>query len=172
MTNSSIRTEAMKWTAIVLLAAMLIGASLMAYFLPIKGYVVACKKLGVISCQLQRETSGDNRTTQVSLGTHAAATVKLQPRRRGASRVFLYLNSGSQNFFAAEFEDSSSHSQAEAAAAELNRVFSSTVPASAKIVVRPPSYFTWMIWGGIGFLCLLVLIIYRELFKPELRPDK
>ena len=167
MTNSAKRTEILKWVVAALLAAMLVGAAAMAYWLPIKGYEVTCEKSEKIACMLQRETSSDSRTSQVSLGASATATVKLQPRRRGASRVLLYLNSGSQSIFAAEFEDGAAVAQAEAAAAELNRVFSSATPTSAAIVVRPPAYFTWMIWGGIGFLGLLVLAIYRELFKPE-----
>ena len=167
MTNPSRRTKIMKWFLAGLLAAMLVGAAAMAYWLPIKGYTVTCEKSEKIACMLQRETSSDSRTSQVSLGASATATVKLQPRRRGASRVLLYLNSGSQSIFAAEFEDGAAVAQAEAAAAELNRVFSSATPTSAAIVVRPPAYFTWMIWGGIGFLGLLVLAIYRELFKPE-----
>ena len=171
MTNSSSRTEILKWVVAALLAAMLVGAAALAYWLPVNGYTVTCEKTEIVSCELQRETSSVSQTSQVSLGANASAKVKLQPRRRGASRVFLYVNSGSQSFFAAEFEDSAAVAHAEAAAAQLNRVFSSATPASATIVVRPPAYFTWMIWGGLGFLALLVLAIYRELFKPERGPD-
>ena len=132
MTNSSSRTEILKWIVAALLAAMLVGAAALAYWLPVNGYTVTCEKTEIVSCELQRETSSVSQTSQVSLGAVA---------------------------------------HAEAAAAQLNRVFSSATPASATIVVRPPAYFTWMIWGGLGFLALLVLAIYRELFKPERGPD-
>jgi hypothetical protein len=81
--------------------------------------------------------------------------------------VFLYLESPSQAVFAAEFEGSAAVSEAEDARTQLNRVFSSPISASARIEVRPPPYLRWMAWDGIGFLGLLVLAIYRELWKPE-----
>ena len=93
-------------------------------------------------------------------------------RRRGSARVFLHLISGSQAVFAAEFEGGAAVVQAEEAAAELNRVFSSATPASVRVVASPPSYFRWLTWGGIGFLGMLVLVIYRALFGPERRPLK
>ncbi len=171
MIVSSLRTELLKWVVAVLLAAMLLGAAAMAYWLPVKGYSVTCEKSAQISCEVQRETSNDHQTWQVALGTKAVATIKIQPRRRGSARVFLYLSSNSQTVFAAEFEDGAAAAQAEAAAAELNRVFSSVAPASVRVVARPPAYFTWLTWVGIGFLGILVLAIYRRLFRSAPRPN-
>lgn len=173
MPVSSLRTELLKWVVAALLAALLMGAAAMAYWLPVQGYSITCAKAVLISCELQRDTWSNQRTWQVALGSEAIATVKVQPRRRGTARVFLYLNSSSQAVFAAEFEDDAAVAQAEAAAAaaELNRVFSSAVPASVRVVAHPPAYFTWLIWGGITFLGMLVLVIYRALFNPKRRPD-
>ena len=171
MPTSSLRTELLKWVVAVLLAALLVGAAAMAYWLPVQGYSVICEKSTLISCVLERETFSNQRTWQVAFGTQAIATVKIQPRRRGATRVFLYLSSNSQTIFAAEFEDGAAVAQAEAAAAELNRVFSSAEPASVRVVARPPAYFTWLIWGGIAFFGMFVLVIYRALFNPKHRPD-
>ncbi|MEO8654347.1 MAG: hypothetical protein ABI409_09500, partial [Ramlibacter sp.] len=169
MPASSLRTELLKWVVATLLAAMLVGAAAMVYWLPVHGYSVACEKSEQISCKLERETSDGLLTSQVALGTTAIATVEVKARRRGPSRVFLYLNSNSQSVFAAEFEDGAAVAQAEAAAAELNRVFSSATPAAARVEARPPSYLKWLTWGGIGFLGMFVLVIYRELFSPERR---
>ena len=140
MPVSSLRTELLKWVVAALLAALLVGAAAMAYWLPVQGYSITCAKAVLISCELQRDTLSNQRTWQVALGSEAIATVKVQPRRRGAARVFLYLNSSSQAVFAAEFEDGAAVAQAEAAAAELNRAFSSAVPASVRVVSHPPAY--------------------------------
>lgn len=169
--TASPRTTFLKWVLAVLLAALMVGAVAMAYCLPVQGYVVACEKSGQISCRLQRETFSEQATWQVAFGIEAIATVKVQPRRRGADRVFLYLSSGSQSVFAAEFEDAAALAQAEAAAAALNHVFSSATPASARVEARPPAYLAWLTWGGIGLLGLFVLIIYRALFRPKPRSN-
>ncbi|MGB4812544.1 MAG: hypothetical protein WBP13_08720 [Methylophilaceae bacterium] len=164
---TSPRTEFFKWVVAVLLAAMLVGAATMAYWFTVYGYSVTCHKSDLISCEVQRETFSDRHTWQVALGTQAVATVKIQPRRRGSARVLLFLNSGPQNFFAAEFEGGAAVAQAEAAAAQLNHVFFSSVPASVRVVARPPAYFTWLIWGGIGFLGMFVLVICRALSSQK-----
>lgn len=91
--------------------------------------------------------------------------------RRSSDRVSLYLNTESQAIFAAQFETNSAVVDAQAAAAQLNRVFSTSGPTSTRIETRPPAYLGWITWGGLGLLALFVLVIYRELFKPELRPN-
>ncbi len=171
MITASLRTNILKWVLAALLAAMVVGAAAMAYWLPVQGYSVTCNKSEMISCELQRETSSDHRTWQVVLGTNAIATVKIQPMRRGSTRVLLYLISNSQTVFAAEFEGGSALADAEAAAAELNRVFSSAIPASGRVEAHSPAYFKWLIWGGICFLLVFVLAIYRELFRLERQPQ-
>lgn len=167
MPSRELPTSLLKWVLIVLLGLMLSGAAAMAYWAPVHAYGITCSKAQQISCAIDRETAGGRDTWQVPLGAQAHAAVRVQPQRRGSDRVFLYLESPSQAVFAAEFEGSAAVSEAEAARAQLNQVFSSTGPASARIEVRPPSYLRWMAWGGIGFLGLLVLAIYRELWKPE-----
>lgn len=157
--------------AAALLAVTLAGVAAMAYWLPVKRYTVICTKLQTISCQLQRETPSDYPTWKVELGNSAIATVKIQPVRRGAARVFLYLSSASETFFAAEFEGGAAVLQAKTAAAELNQFFSSEFPASVRVIAHPPAYLTWMLWGAISFLGMFVLVIYRELFGQNRRPN-
>lgn len=172
MTLGAIRTKPLKWVVAALLTAMFVGAAAMTYWLPASGYIVTCKKSDSINCELQREASRARPASQIALGTYAVATIKIQPRRRGPSRVFLYLSTRSQAIFAAEFEGSAAVARAEAAAAELNRVFASDSPFSARIVVRAPAYLTWLTWGGVGLLGLFVLAICRELFSARPRPGK
>lgn len=151
----------------VLLAVMLLGGSVMLFLAPVRGYVVACRKAQQIQCALERETSDGTRTWQLALGADATALVRVEWRRRGGSRVFLYLSSGSQETFAAEFEGDTAIADAQAAAAKLNRVFTSGGVASTRVEARPPAYLRWLAWGTLGIMALLVLAIYRELFRRE-----
>ncbi len=84
----------------------------------------------------------------------------------------LYLQSRSDNVFAAEFEDGDPVSHAEAAAVALNRLFRSATPDSVRVVTRPSSFWKWLAWGGIGVLGLFVLAIYRQLRSPTYTPAK
>ena len=170
MPISPLRTELLKWVVAALLAAMLIGATAMVYWLPVYGYDVACEKSEQIACTLEREMSSGREIRKVALGTEVIAKVNVEPRRRGASRVLLYLNSSSPAVFAAEFEGGSAVAEAEAAAAELNRAFTAAAPASARIEARTPSYLRWLAWGGICLLATLVMVIFRELFRTDRRP--
>lgn len=172
MKTPASHSEFLKWMAAALLAVTMAGVIAMAYWLPVKRYTVTCTKLQSISCQLQRETSSDHPASQVELGRHPTATVKIQPVRRGSPRVFLYLSSTSDTFFAAEFEGGAAETQARTAAAELNQFFSSGAPSSVRVMARTPAYLTWMLWGAIGFLGMFVLVIYRELFGRKRRPDE
>ena len=165
------RTQLLKWFVTVLLAAMLVGATAMVYWLPVYSYVVACEKSEQVACTLERETSNGREIRKIALGTEVVATVNVQPRRRGASRVFLYLNSSSPAVFAAEFEGGSAVAEAETAAATLNSAFNSTNPVSARVEARAPSYLRWLAWGGICLLAMLVLVIFRELFRTERRSE-
>ena len=167
MLMSAPRTRLLKWIVAALLAAMLVGATAMVYWLPVYGYDVACEKSEQIYCTLERETFNGRELRKLALGTEFVAAVNVQPRRRGASRVFLYLNSSLPAVFAAEFEGGSAVAEAETAVATLNRAFNSTNPTSAHVEVRTPSYLRWLAWGGICLLAMLVLAIYRELFRSE-----
>jgi uncharacterized lipoprotein YddW (UPF0748 family) len=35
------------------------------------------------------------------------------------------------------------------------------------VEARPPAYLRWLAWGTLGIMALLVLAIYRELFRRE-----
>jgi hypothetical protein len=170
ITSESSR-ESLKWFAALLLAVMLVGVTALAYWLPVKRYIVTCTKSQTISCELQRETSSEYQTWRGELGKNPIATVKIQTVRRGAARVFLYIDSETDNLFAAEFEGGGDVTQARSAAAKLNQFFSSEVTTPVRIVASPLRYLTRMLWGGVGFLSILVLVIYRELFnwKPSSR---
>lgn len=151
----------------VLLAVMLLGGAAMLVRAPVRGYAVTCTKAQQISCTLEREESGGSQVWQVPLGADAAADVRVEPRRRGGSRVFLYLSSGSREVFAAEFESRTAIEDAQAAAAKLNRVFASGAMATARVEARPPAYPRWLAWGALVVMTLLVLAIYRSLFGRD-----
>lgn len=159
----------MKRWITALICMLLLGGAAMVYWIPVHRYGVTCTRAQQIYCALERETFSGVKTWQSPLGTEVVATVRIQPRRRGSERVLLYLNSGSQAVFAAEFEGGAAIADAEAAAKQLNQVFSSAGPASVNIEARPPPYLLWGIWGGLAFLGLLVLVTYREMNKPERR---
>ncbi len=165
--SSSLHLQLLKWSVVSLLAAMVVGGVALIHFGPVHGYAINCDKALQITCILQRDTSQGPQSWRVPLGTSATAAVQVKTYRRSRPRVFLYLTSGDQSVFAAEFEDGDAVAHAHVTAAQLNQVFSSSTPASCHIEVRPPSYMRPLIWGGFGFFVLLVLFIYRELFKPE-----
>ncbi len=52
MIAASLRTNILKWVLVALLAAMLVGAIAMAYWLPVIGYSVTCDKSELISCEI------------------------------------------------------------------------------------------------------------------------
>jgi hypothetical protein len=171
MNASASRNERLKWIAATLLALMLIGVTAIAYWLPVKRYVVTCRHSQNMSCELQRDTSSEHKSWVIDLGNTAIATVKIQPVRRGSPRVFLYLGSNSADYFAAEFEGGSARANAQTAAAALNDYFSSPNSASVSVVASPPKYLTWLLWGAVTFLFLLVLVIYRQMFTRKQRPN-
>ena len=120
MPSLSLRTELLKWVVAALLAATLVGVAAMAYWLPVQGYSVTCKKSELISCELERRNI--QRLPDLAGSTRCQGhrhRSRVKPRRRRSSRVLLYLNSSSQAVFAAEFEGGAAVAQAEAAAAEL-----------------------------------------------------
>jgi len=161
----------LKWSLASLLVATVLGAAALLHFGGVRGYIVRCEKAQQISCMLLQETSSGVESRQVPLGASATAEVQIKTYGRSRPRVLLYLQSAAQSAFAAEFEGGDEVANAQAAAAKLNRVFSSPGPASAQIEVRPAPYMGRMIWAGYGFFVLLVLAILRELFKPEHRPN-
>lgn len=166
----ALRSETLKWLAAVMLAAMLVGVTAVAYWLPVKRYVVTCTHSRTISCELQRDTASEHKRWNIELGDNPVAIVKIQPVRRGSARIFLYLTSNSGTYFAAEFEGGSARANANTAAELLNNTFSSTHPASLRVVASPPQYLTWLLWGGVSFLGALVLVIYKEMFSRKRDP--
>lgn len=110
----------MKPLVAVLLALMLLGGALMLLRGTAQAYRVSCRKAQQIMCEVERETASGKQTSRIPLGAEATAVVRVEARRRGGSRVFLYLSSGSQKAFAAEFEGGNADADAQAAAAKLN----------------------------------------------------
>jgi hypothetical protein len=161
---SPLPTRVSKPLVAVLLALMLLGGAVMLYRGPVRSYGVTCTKGQEVHCLLERATSGGMQTSQARLGSDAAAVVRVEPRRRGGSRVFLYLRSGSRETFAAEFEGGTAIDDAQAAATKLNRAFAADGAATATVEARPPAYLRWLAWGALGVMALLVLAVYRELF--------
>jgi hypothetical protein len=146
---------------------MLLGGAAMLVRAPVQGYAVTCTRAPQIHCTIERETSRGMQRSLVPLGADAAAVVRVEERRRGGSRVFLYLTSASREVFAAEFEGDDAIDDAQAAATTLNRVFAASGTATERIEARPPAYLRWLAWGALGVMALLVLAIYRELVRRK-----
>ena len=166
------RLQILQWSVAGLLVLMVVGGAALIHWGPVRGYVIACDKTQAITCELQRDTAQGVKSWQVSLGADAAATVHVKHSRRGPSRIFLYLKSGAQSVFAAEFEGSDAVAQAQSAADRLNQVFASPTPVSLRLELGPPPHMWALLWGGFGFLVLLVLVTLRKLFQVEARPNE
>jgi hypothetical protein len=149
----------------VLLILMLFGATALVIWGPVRSYGVNCQKADLISCEVRRETAREMNSWQLPMGPDAQAQVRLQRNRRGSPRVLLYLVSSTRQAFVAEFEGGAANENANEAAAKFNQLFASKTPATVSIEVRPPPYLRWMAWGTLAFAALMVLVVYRELFR-------
>ena len=157
----------LKWTLAVLLVAILVGGAALIQYGPVRGYEVTCSRQQQVACLLERDTATGPMAWQVPMEADARARVEVRRYRRGSPRTFLYIDSGDRSVFAAEFEGATAHADAQAAAARLNRVFRSAVPASVRVEARPPSFMRPLVWAGFAFFGLLVAVILRELFRPD-----
>jgi hypothetical protein len=147
-----------------LLLALLVGAgAVMLYQAPVQRYVVACERTTLVTCDREQATAAKTQRWHVPLGANPSAVVRVVPRRRGAARVLLYLQSAAtSDVFAAEFEGDKADIASAAAAAQLNRVFRASAPAAVRITAGPPPLFRWFAWGMLGVMGLLVLLGYRN----------
>lgn len=161
----------MEKVLLLILALLLAAGAALVHWGPVRKYVIACERVSHVTCTLERSRVAGTQRWQLQLGPDASAVVRVVPRRRGSDDVYLYLRSAEGEVFAAQFESLDPVRDAEDAAAELNRVFRSPVPARTRIEVSPPAYFLWLSWGLLGFTALLVLATYRELRSREQRPD-
>lgn len=119
----------MKYIIPLLLGPLLVAAFAVAYWGPVRGYSVECRKDVQITCAIERETSSATTAHRFTLGSDPKAVVRVQDVRKGPDRILLYLASSAGEVFAAEFEGGSALSEAEAAAARLNGVFAATQPS-------------------------------------------
>ena len=161
----------MKYIVPLLLGPLLVAAFAVAYWGPVRGYSVECRKDVQITCAIERETSSATTAHRFTLGSDPKAVVRVKDVRKGPDRILLYLVSSVGEVFAAEFEGGSALSEAEAAAARLNGVFAATQPSEARVDVSLPAYLRWMLWGAVAFLALLVLAAHRAMqTKPAATP--
>jgi len=155
-----------------ILAVLMAAGAALLHWGPVTHYAVECQRTSVVSCTIERSKSaGATERWNLTLGPDANATVRVIPRRRSDPSVYLYLRSNGEDIFAAQFEGSNAASEAEAAASRLNQVFGSTFPATARIEARPPAYFRWVSWGGLGVMALLSITLCRKVYFPKKRPD-
>ena len=153
----------MKIAVFVILAILCAFGAAMLYWAPARRYAVVCERTTGVACVLDQTVASGTRRTIVPLPTGAAAVVRILPRRRGATRVILELQSPNQSVFAAEFEGADADSAADAAAAKLNAVLrGGTGPAHARITVAPPAAYTIAAWSGLGVMGLIVLVGVSE----------
>ena len=146
----------------VLAVSCVLGAT-MLYRAPIRGYAVTCERTTDLTCVLEQTRASGTRRTIVLLPRGAAAVVRIVPRRRGASRVMLELQTPDQSLFAAEFEGADADSAADAAAAKLNTVLRvRPAPARVRITVAPPAAYKVAAWSGLGVIGLIILAGVRQ----------
>lgn len=107
----------MKYIVPLLLGPLLVAAFAVAYWGPVRGYSVECRKDVQITCAIERETSSATTAHRFTLGSDPKAVVRVKDVRKGPDRILLYLVSSVGEVFAAEFEGGSALSEAEAAAA-------------------------------------------------------
>ena len=130
----------------------------MLYRAPVSGYVVVCERTTDLACVLERRDASGTRRTVVPLPHGAAAVVRILPRRRGASRVTLQLQTPDQSIFAAEFEGADADVAADAAAARLNTVLRArTPPGRVRITAAPPPVYRIAAWSALGVMGLIIL---------------
>lgn len=153
----------MKTAVYVVLALLCVLGAAMLYRAPVRGYAVACERTTDLACVLEQRGASGTRRTLVPLPSGAAAVVRILPRRRGASRVMLQLQTPSQSVFAAAFEGADADSAADATAARLNTVLRArTAPARVRITVAPPPADRIAAWSGLGVMGLIILTGMRE----------
>ena len=158
--------------ALVLLVPLLVGATALAFWGPVRGYDVRCTKEARVTCTLGRDTASGATSHSFALASPASADVRVQPVRRGPDRILLYLVSAPHQVFAAEFEGADAYAQAQAAAAQLNALFAASQPGAVGIEVRPPAYMHWLLWGGVIFLGLLVAAVARAVPRGSGPPQR
>jgi hypothetical protein len=149
-------------TPFVVLAILLGLGAVMLYRAPIQRYVVACERTTHVACVLEQARATRTQRWHRSLGANASAVVRVVQPRRGTARVFLYIESAAGAMFAAEFEGNDADTDAEAAAAQLNRVLEGTTPGVARVEAAPPPLYRRFAWGALGVMGMLVLAGYRD----------
>lgn len=152
-----------------LLAVLCVLAAAVAYWMPVNRYLVECEKRAAIACVLERESVQGVQRWAFDLPSPAKATVRehVPTRGKGHRRTYLYLEGPATSVFAAQFETVSAQADAQAAADQLNRVFASAGPARTSIVVKPPAFYAYIIWGGIAFMALMAFALWLESRKQR-----
>ena len=158
----------MKTVVVVVLAVLCALGAAMLHWAPVRSYAVSCERTASLACVLEQTGASGTRRTFVPLPAGAAAVVRILPRRRGASRVILELQTPGQSIFAAEFEGADADSAADAAAARLNAVLRGhSAPALARITAAPPPVYRIAAWSGLGVMGLIILALARTGVLPE-----
>jgi hypothetical protein len=166
----SFRSFRLKTVVAVVLAVLCAFGAAILYWAPVRRYAVSCERTADLACGCVLEQTGASgtRRTFVPLPAGAAAVVRILPRRRGASRVILELQTPGESVFAAEFEGADADSAADAAAAQLNTVLRArNAPALARITAAPPPVYRIAAWSGLGVMGLIIFALVRAGALPE-----
>lgn len=158
----------MKTVVVIVLAVLCALGAAILYWAPVRSYAVSCERTAALACVLEQTGASGTHRTFVPLPAGAAAVVRILPRRRGASRVILELQTPGQSVFAAEFEGADADSAADAAAAQLNTVLRAhAAPALARITATPPPVYRIAAWSGLAVMGLIILALMRAGVVPE-----
>lgn len=162
----------MKIAIVIILVLEIAGGAWMVFGgATVDRYGIDCRKAAQTACVLVQERAGKTESWQVLMDATARASVEVRPMRKGDPAVHLWLAAPSGPVFAASFVGGSAQADAQAAADRLNQVFASTVPASARFDVEPPSWMGPATIFGYGFFVLLSLVVMLQLLKMGRTPD-
>jgi len=162
---------ALKKLLLVILGLLTTAGAALVHWGPVRKYVIECERVSDLICTVERSEATGTRRWRFQFSPDTAATIRIVPRRRSSDDVYLYLRSAEHEVFAAQFESLDGVREAEAAAAQLNQLFQSTLPAKTRVEVRPPAYFRWLSWGALSFMVLLIAVAYRKQRFDEQRTN-
>ena len=131
-------------------------------------YAVTCTRVASARCTLARSgrLRSSARETIVPLVAIDSATVRHLSPRRGATRVFLYLDGRPAARFAAEFEGGDADDDASRAAHRLNAFFRQRDMQGVRVDAHAPRFIGILSWVALAVMALLVLVAVRAALRP------
>ncbi len=131
-------------------------------------YAVTCTRVAPARCTLARSgrLRSTARETIVPLAAIDSATVRHLSPRRGAPRVFLYLDGRPAARFAAEFEGGDAADDAYAAARRLNAFLRQRDVQDVRVDAHAPRLIGILSWIALAVTALLAIVAACAALSP------